>query len=151
MDTKEYKGQKIIAQAQARLVPPDDDYPDCMCDLVLTERSFYVLEDNYNKTYTEHFSIPVSCIDEMKILGGSSDGKGSSSPMSAGISYALLFIIGIFTRSFLFLIGNHRDELTGNYIRLDYSDDLAVKKELFFRELSRPATNVVSCWNKIRG
>lgn len=36
-----------------------DSKLDCACELVLTELYLYVLEDNYNNTYTEHYTIPI--------------------------------------------------------------------------------------------
>lgn len=56
----EYKGEKVEAKLTARLVPPNSDYPDCMCELVLTAGHLYVLEDNYDGTYEAHFSFPMS-------------------------------------------------------------------------------------------
>ncbi len=66
MKIKEYRGNKVYKQASARLLPWDDSKPDCICELLLTERNFYVLEDNYNGTYTEHYVFPVKeiwCMD----------------------------------------------------------------------------------------
>ena len=46
MKLREYRGSRVLKQASARLVPRDDSKPDCICELLLTERNFYVLEDN---------------------------------------------------------------------------------------------------------
>ena len=68
MKLKEYRGNRVLKQASARLVPWDDSKPDCICELLLTERNFYVLEDNYNGTYTEHYVFPVKEILFMGIV-----------------------------------------------------------------------------------
>lgn len=146
MNTKDYKGQKIIAWALARLVPPNDGYPDCMCELVLTERSLYVLEDNYNNTYTEHFNIPVRRISNIRILGGSMD----ASPITKGVIYALLTLLGFLIGIFVFIIGNTKNKLGSNYMRLDYNDEWGENKELYFRELDRSAKKIVDRFNKIK-
>ena len=57
-----FKGRKILSQITARLVPPDHTYPDAVCILVMTESHFYVMEDNYDGTYTYHFELPLSKI-----------------------------------------------------------------------------------------
>lgn len=48
---KYYNGEKILNQASARLVPPDNTYPDCTCNILITEKSFYALENNFDDTY----------------------------------------------------------------------------------------------------
>ena len=68
MKLKEYRGNRVLKQASARLVPWDASKPDCICELLLTERNFYVLEDNYNGTYTEHYVFPVKEILFMGIV-----------------------------------------------------------------------------------
>lgn len=71
---KEYRGYPVLSTGEARMVPPDDHYPDCLCLLMLTEQRFYVLEDNYDGSYTEHFSIPRKRIKNMTILSNEKDG-----------------------------------------------------------------------------
>lgn len=58
----EYNEFPVNESAQARLVPWGDEKPDCMCKLLFTELYLYVLEDNFNKTYTEHYAVPVNRI-----------------------------------------------------------------------------------------
>lgn len=64
---KEYKGEEVITGMIARLVPPNNHYPDCMCMLLLTKYHLYVLEDNFDNTYTEHFAFPILQIQKMEI------------------------------------------------------------------------------------
>lgn len=61
-----YRGENVVKHINARLVPPDARYPDSVCELLLTERHFYVLEDNYDGTYTEHFNLHLGQIDKME-------------------------------------------------------------------------------------
>lgn len=42
---KEYKGEKVIAGLKARLMSPASRYPDSMCELILTERHLYIMEN----------------------------------------------------------------------------------------------------------
>lgn len=68
-NAKEYRGQPIIAQLSARMEPPSDDYEDCECMLVLTDRHLYILEDNYDGDYTTHFEFMLREIDDIRISG----------------------------------------------------------------------------------
>lgn len=45
MDT--YKTENVVSELTARIHPTDHNIPDCMCNLVLTERHLFVLEDNF--------------------------------------------------------------------------------------------------------
>ena len=45
MDT--YKTENAVAELTARIHPTDHNIPDCMCNLVLTERHLFF--DEYNK------------------------------------------------------------------------------------------------------
>lgn len=66
---KEYRGQPIIAQLSARLEPPNDDYADCECMLVLTDQHLYILEDSYDGDYITHFEFVPGEIDDIHIAG----------------------------------------------------------------------------------
>lgn len=65
MKIREYKGEEVVAQLSARLVPPSSDYPDCICELVMSKRHLYVLEDNYDGSWTFHFSFVLPEIDDV--------------------------------------------------------------------------------------
>lgn len=60
------KTDPIKALFDARLVPPDETYPDCVCTAVLTDRYFYILEKEIDG-YTEHFVLPLEAIVDMEI------------------------------------------------------------------------------------
>lgn len=62
----EYKGEKVIEKLKARLVPSNDSYPDCWCEILLTGQHLYVLEDNFDGTYETHFTFPVRQIIKME-------------------------------------------------------------------------------------
>lgn len=62
----EYKGEKVIEKLKARLVPSNDSYPDCRCEILLTGQHLYVLEDNFDGTYETHFTFPVRQIIKME-------------------------------------------------------------------------------------
>ncbi|MCL2545116.1 MAG: hypothetical protein FWE77_04275 [Clostridia bacterium] len=57
-----YRDEPVLGTLAGRLVPPDNRYPDCRCELLLTELRLYVLEDNYDGTYTEHITLPIESV-----------------------------------------------------------------------------------------
>ena len=59
---KLYEGKKILGRMTARLVPPDNTYPDAMCDVIMTEETLYNIEDNFDGTFTYHFKIALEMI-----------------------------------------------------------------------------------------
>lgn len=63
----EYRGQEVIATVETRLLPPDHNYPDCECMLVLTRQHLYVLEDNFDGTYDTHFEFVLREVDDIVI------------------------------------------------------------------------------------
>ena len=64
--TKEYKGEKIAASLTARLIPPSMQYSDSFCQLILTVRHLYILEDNYDGTYNVLFTFFLERIRDME-------------------------------------------------------------------------------------
>ncbi len=65
MKNTEYRGQKVEARLSAKLVPPDKNYPDCVCELVLAEQHLYILEDNFDGSYETHFEFVLKEIDDI--------------------------------------------------------------------------------------
>lgn len=63
---KSFNGEKLLYNIVGRLVPPDVTFPDCLCEIILTEKTLYVLEDDFNDEYTVHFEIPLDHIINME-------------------------------------------------------------------------------------
>ena len=88
----EYKGEKVISQLTARLIPPNDNYEDCRCELLLTQNHLYVLEDNFNGTWAEHFVFPLSQLTkiEQQVQTGNNANAAKKSSIVATLSYLFL-------------------------------------------------------------
>lgn len=71
---EQFHGEPVLAQAQARLVPPNGHFEDCICRLVLTQSYFYALEDNFDGSFEEKLVIPVSHIQTIEEVAYQKDG-----------------------------------------------------------------------------
>ena len=76
---REYRGRKVLRYLTARIIPQKNStLPDSICHILLTEDTFYALEDNYDGTYTTHFEIPcghIKCIEKYKSTDEYTDGS----------------------------------------------------------------------------
>jgi len=116
-----YNGQLIRSVGEARLVPPNSDYPDSICSLVLTESNFYVLERRFNGTYEEYFNIPLKQLERMELVRPN---RGS------GIKAVLLGLVALLGGWIWISVPENRD-----YLELDYSDGQGARKSIKFVEL----------------
>lgn len=118
----------------ARLVPSTPDYPDCMCDLLLTDSFFYVLEDNYDGTHTEHFAIPlrwIVSVEQETYTDKETD--GGSGGMSTGQVVATSVVAAI--AGLLYLPGGaKRGKPSSVYLAVTWRQGAGCEK-LFFAEL----------------
>ena len=60
-----YKGEELLICMSARIHPADKTIPDCKCILGLSERHLFVIEDNYDGTYTDYYYINVRQIEDV--------------------------------------------------------------------------------------
>ena len=137
MKLTEYKGQTCLTYSLVRLLPPNAEYPDCECFLFLTTKNLFVLEDNYDDTYTEQFAIPIKNILDM---GFSSHMiPDSDTPHQAKHPFGITS--SILTNGLLHkLLANKTSEPTGvnskstkeKYFRIYYLDNNDAKQEVFF-------------------
>ena len=127
---KEYRGQKIIAGLSARLVPPDRNYPDCVCMLVLTNQHLYVLEDNFDGTYEVHFEFVLREIDSIEIetWEQASGLKGGETPVPtfAGVLvYCFAVMLSLPT-------GEPKRAVKEMYVTVNYHTEQGKKEKIFF-------------------
>lgn len=78
-----FNNEHVIHGLSVRLVPTGGEYPDCIANVILTERYLYALEDNYDGTVTPHIKVPIKEIME---IGAYTDerttqGSGKSGPL----------------------------------------------------------------------
>lgn len=56
----EYRGEKVVATLSGKLCSYEKEVPDCICIIKLTEGHIFVSEDNYDGTFTDHYSYSLS-------------------------------------------------------------------------------------------
>lgn len=142
----EYKGEKILAQLTARLVPPNVTYPDCMCELILTEQHFYALEDNFDGTYETHLQYPIAQLETMKITV-ETDSKNSSGTECTALQYALTALLGLIGGTLLFY-GKIREKK--KFLEITYRDGRGKIDYLFFKDLQSDAKRMVNAFTKAK-
>lgn len=142
----EYNGFPVNSSAKARLVPWGDSKPDCMCELLLTELYLYVLEDNFDKTYTEHYVVPVNKISFLGITTSVSRGKDETSAvMNMAAAAVMGAVTGIYVYDGKSMSGKRKVKY---YLRIDYLDDRGEKDTIYFENLDLQAEKFVEYWNQ---
>ncbi|GFI03632.1 hypothetical protein AALA79_06045 [Lachnospiraceae bacterium 64-25] len=127
---KEYRGEKIVTQLSAKLLPPDLHYPDCICLLVLTDRHLYVLEDNFDGTYEMHFEFVLSRIDGIEIETWEQISTGKDSKENLPVFAAIL----TYWCSVMFSvpIGKPNRAVKEKYIVIKYHTEQGKKEKIYF-------------------
>ena len=130
---REYRGQKIIAVLSARLVPPDCNYPDCVCMLVLTNQHLYVLEDNFDGTYEVHFEFVLREIDgiEIETWEQASGLKGGEPPLPT-FATILIYWFGVM---FSLPAGKPNRVVKEKYVTVNYHTEQGKKEKIYFHML----------------
>jgi len=119
MDT--YKTENVVAEITAKIHPADKNIPDCRCNLVLTERHLFVLEDNYGGTFEEHYVIDIRFIEDILV----------STPFMSGGRF-------------------RRFARPKKYLEVIYNDDNYVKQHLFFDEWDKLPKGFISKVQKLK-
>lgn len=128
-----YKNEKVTAQLTARLVPPNDLYPDCMCEVLMTARHLYVLEDNYDDTYQEHFVFTVGQIKgmETRVDSYQKDSQGNDITAIQAAAASFLGSLAGFTIS----LSPGKVKTKVKLLIITYVDGEGKEEKLFFRDL----------------
>lgn len=127
---QEYRGQKVIDTFGARLIPPNDSYPDCECLIVLTAQHLYVLEDNYDGTYETYFEFVLREVDDIRMQQDSSD--------NGAVSMASLLITGILGALVGSLpTGENQKKVKKNFLVISYHEPQGEKHNIYF-DVSQP-------------
>ena len=141
-----YNGFPVYEAARARLVPWGDEKPDCVCELLLTELYLYVLEDNFNKTYTEHYVVPVNRISFLGITTSvSSKKQGAEAAFHTAAAAAMGAVTGIYVYDEKSMSGKRKVKY---YLRIDYLSDQGRKDTIFFEDLDPGVDRLTAYWNQ---
>lgn len=135
---KEYKGEKILGKLTARLVPPNNQYPDCMCELLITEQHLYVLEDNFNDTYDMHFCFSLTQIESLDTV--EIESKGSQKKQMSTIEYLLTAFLGAIGGM---VITPRQNKKSADLIffAVTYKNGMGDHEKLYFKELQMSSKN----------
>lgn len=138
---KSYHGFQVLCHAQAKLVPWGDSKPDCVCELLLTELYLYVLEDNYNNTYAEHYLIPVKKLKHIGITSTVTREKGVEP--SAMLEAATL-VVGAVSGMYAYNVsGTKPGKKVNYYLRIDYMNDESREETIFFENFNRQTEKMI--------
>jgi len=153
MDT--YKTENVVAEITAKIHPADKNIPDCRCNLVLTERHLFVLEDNFNGTFEEHYAIDIKFIDDITVSTpfntDSTPKAGSAAFYNREASKREQFresgsVITPFTSGGRF----RRFARPKKYLEVIYNDDNYVKQHLFFDEWDKLPKGFICKFQKLK-
>lgn len=128
---KEYRGQKIMDTFSGRMIPPNDNYPDCECLVMLTAQHLYVLEDNYDGTYETHFEFVLSEVDDVKIVQEKNDQYSGNQTVSAASVVAtgvICALAGLITVPG----GNQKRTVKKKFFVINYHDVQGEKRNIYF-------------------
>ena len=137
MDT--YKSENIIMSFNARINPTDKNVPDCMCILALSSNHLFVIEDNFDGTFFDHYIIDINMIDKIDVYEDEKfiDGHGY---MGGAFDYDNTYKGGLVFNILKELVrprgrgDSHRAKIRTLYIDVTYYDDHYSLRHLYFDE-----------------
>jgi len=139
MPNDTYKNQLILHQGEARLIPPNSDYPDCMCLLVLTESRLYVMERRFDGTYDEYFSIPLRQLRRFEVFE-QKDGRKFA---------PLTFLLGLLGG--MLVVDDTWEMKKRDYLEIDYCDPDSLNNgnlTIRFHEMDGSVRRLAKEWRK---
>ena len=146
---KEYRGQKVMDTFGARLIPPNDRYPDCKCLLVLTAQHLYVLEDNYDGTYETHFEFVLREIDDIRIEQEESDHYSENKAVSAA-SLIITEVVCALAGLIAVPGGNQKRNIKKKFFVISYHDMQGEKGNIYFNMDHAGAKDFIRMFHKLK-
>ena len=149
MKISEYKGNKVLKNFRGRLASHDATLPDCMCDVIWTDKNLLILEDNYDGTYEEHFVIPINMITNVE-FGKKTEKRGSGG--NALMSIAMMFFGAFGNGGFVYRHKEDAIEAEGEVyednIRIAYIADNDAKNDVYLVDMGGDEKKFVAYWKK---
>lgn len=143
---KEYKGETVLTDMIARLIPPNNYYPDCMCFLLLTKYHLYVLEDNFDGTYMEHFVFPVLQIQKMEVQKY----KIWESVKESDLSMILSTTLGIIINTVAIPSMSRERVVRNKQFKITYVNGTGGSDTLYFQDLQSGAAAMEMVFKKLQ-
>ena len=139
-----YKYEEVLEQVEARILPYDEMVPECDCEILLTNRFFVVLEDNYDGTYDEHYKIDVKKIKDIGYYKreGEVETLMKKSEMSAAESIVLA-LFSIFSSATVVYGRRNKKKQNIKYLKLSYTSDEGKPEDLYFRNMKSSPANII--------
>lgn len=139
---EEYKGETVLTDLTARLMPPNDNYPDCMCELLLTKQHLYVLEDNFDGTYAEHFVFPIGQIQKLE-----EKTFGKTTTRRTGIT---AFLLALLSLGGAIASAGRNNMSSESLLAITYTDGMGGSKAICFHELESRASVMESVFKQLK-
>lgn len=144
----EYKGEKTVTQLTARLIPPNENYSDCRCELVLTKGHLFILEDNFDDTWTEHFVFPIEQIESIEAQKDTQRSKSNNSATRNAIgSLTTLFVSPLFGNA---VFSRDRNVKHLKYLHVNYRNEIGNRDTIFFEDLESSAGPIEKAFAKVK-
>lgn len=147
---KEYRGEKIIEGLTARMMPSNSGYPDCMCELFLTNQHLYVVEDNFDGTYENHFVFTLGVIKEIGMAKVEEDESLSYSEAQVSTKNFLIGSALGLLAGFVLIPGRGMKVGGDTFFAITYLNEGGGIDKLFFKELQGSAKPIVKAFRKVR-
>ena len=140
---REYRGRKVLGHIQARLAPEkNSELPDCICLILLTEDTLYVLEDVLG-TYTAHYAIPCSRIKRIeKYKSEEAHTRDRGNPPA--VASALAMALG----GFIFL--SSRETVNSEFLTIVFHDGTNENQQIFFSEVVGSINKFAKVFQRIK-
>lgn len=146
----EYKGKKVIKHRSARFIPSDDKYEDCICELLLTDDTLYVLESTYDGTVTTHFTIPVKSISSIEKYVESEQEESSSATQKGSDKMAAAVGALMLSTAGSVLFPGRRKKNSKEYLRIMFCDGFEKDWCLHFSEFTQNMNGIIQAVHKIQ-
>lgn len=142
---KMYKFEEILEQVEARIVPYDEMVPECDCEILLTNKFFAVLEDNYDGTYDEHYKIDVKKIKDIGYYKREGDVETlmGNSEMSSAASIGVFALFSILSPGSVVYGRRRKNAQKIKYLKLSYTSEQGKPEDLYFRDMKTSPANII--------
>ena len=142
---KMYKFEEVLEQVEARIVPYDEMVPECDCEILLTNKFFAVLEDNYDGTYDEHYKIDVKKIKDIGYYKREGDVETlmGNSEMSSAASVGVFALFSILSPGSVVCGRRRKNVQKIKYLKLSYTSEQGKPEDLYFRNMKTSPANII--------
>lgn len=147
---KEYKGEKVIESLTLRMIPPNPGYPDCLCELLMTNQHLHVVEDNFNGTYQNHFTFTLAEIKEIGMAEVEKYDSSCGSGEQMGLKNFVVSSVFVALAGLVLIPGKGSVGTDNTYFVITYMNEKGGIDKIFFDELQSSAKPIVKAFKKAK-